>query len=97
MRASGSLAIIWKANRNHTQGHSSSLATWSETQRQLVEPRGDKPSPAWPSPLGPVSYIYVRVRQPIPCRAAEAERTGEPQGWGEKNQLLLWKRQPEKN
>lgn len=48
MRAASSLAIIWKANRNHTQGHSSLLATWSETQRQLVEPRGDC-GPAFPA------------------------------------------------
>lgn len=91
MRASGSLAIIWKANRNHTQGHSSSLATWSKSQRQLVEPRGDKPSAARPPPLGPVSYIYVGFPQPV------GAEQGEQPGRGEKNQLLLWKRQPEKN
>lgn len=71
MGASGSLAIIWKANRNHTQGHSSSLATWSKTQRQLVEPRGDKPSTARPPPLCPISSIYVSFPQPI---SAERQR-----------------------
>lgn len=71
MRASGSLAIIWKANRNHTQGHSSSLATWSKTQRQLVEPRGDKLSAARPTRLCPISSIYVSFPQPI---GAERQR-----------------------
>lgn len=53
--------------------------------------------------LGPaspaLSYIIHLCKPPSAdqCRAAEAERAGEPPGRGEKNQLLLWKRQPEKN
>lgn len=46
-----------------------------------------------------LSYIIHLCKLPSAdqCRAAEAERAGEPPGRGEKNQLLLWKRQPEKN
>lgn len=65
------MAIIWKANRNHTQGHSSSLATWSKTQRQLVEPRGDKPSAGRPPPRCPISSIYVSFPLPL---SAERQR-----------------------
>lgn len=43
----------------HT-GHSSSLATWSKAQRQLVELRGDKPSAAAAAgalAAEPISYM----------------------------------------
>lgn len=83
MRASGSLAIIWKANKNHTQGHSSSLATWSETQRQLVGPRGDKPSPARPSPLAP-AFMYESTSRSCAERQRQSARGSRQAGVREK-------------
>lgn len=106
MRAASSLAIIWKANRNHTQGHSSLLATWSETQRQLVEPRGDR-GPAFPARSCIIHLCTLasalrggaggggqagREKSAVAMETAAREEPGLCAGWGwEGHAVSAWK------
>lgn len=78
--------IIWKANRNHYRG---TPVRWPPGPR-LGDSWWNREETNLPHPVLYRTFMYE-------FEAAEAERSGEPPGWGEKNQLLLWKRQPEKN